>query len=75
MPLLAYLAGKPAAFTSKDHNFLPGETFEKQIIVINNSREAVTCSCEWSLGLAPKVAGSNRVDVKPGRPGPHSVAL
>ena len=26
-------------FTSKDHNFLPGETVEKQIIVINNSRE------------------------------------
>ena len=25
MPLLAYIGGKPAAFTSKDHNFLPGE--------------------------------------------------
>ena len=25
MPLLAYIAGKPAAFTSKDHNFSPGE--------------------------------------------------
>ena len=24
MPLLAYIAGKPDAFTSKDHNFLPG---------------------------------------------------
>ena len=23
MPLLAYIAGKPAAFTSKDHNFIP----------------------------------------------------
>ena len=40
---LAYIAGKPAAFTSKDHNFYPGETVEKQIIVINNSRETVTC--------------------------------
>jgi beta-galactosidase/beta-glucuronidase len=26
MPLLAYIGGKPAAFTSKDHNFVPGET-------------------------------------------------
>ena len=26
MPLLAYIGGKPAAFTSKDHNFLPGQT-------------------------------------------------
>ncbi len=41
-PVLAYLAGKPDAFTSKDHNFLPGETVEKQIIVINNSRRPST---------------------------------
>ncbi|KPK60657.1 MAG: hypothetical protein AMK73_08055, partial [Planctomycetes bacterium SM23_32] len=41
MPLLAYIAGKPERFTSKDHNFLPGETFRKQLIIINNSRETV----------------------------------
>jgi hypothetical protein len=50
-PLLAYLAGKPAKFTSKDHNFYPGETVEKQIIVINNSRETVTCDCRCSFDL------------------------
>ena len=50
-PLLAYIAGKPAAFTSKDHNFDPGETVEKQIIVINNSRETVTADWGWSIGL------------------------
>ncbi len=26
MPLLAYIGGKPWAFTSKEHNFLPGQT-------------------------------------------------
>ena len=52
MPLLAYIAGKPDAFTSKDHNFCPGETVEKQIIIINNSRETVTADCRWSLGPA-----------------------
>ena len=36
-PLLAYIGGRPE-FTSKDHNFFPGETVEKQIVVINNSR-------------------------------------
>ena len=51
MPLLAYIGGKPAAFTSKDHNFTPGETVEKQLILINNSRETVTADCQWSLGL------------------------
>jgi hypothetical protein len=49
MPLLGYIAGKPAAFTSKDHNFLPGETFEKQLIVINNSRQNVSCDVTWSF--------------------------
>ncbi|TVS14596.1 MAG: hypothetical protein EA424_18825, partial [Planctomycetaceae bacterium] len=48
-PLLAYLAGKPERFTSQDHIFLPGETVEKQIVVINNSRVAVTCEYEWAF--------------------------
>ncbi len=55
-PLLAYLGGKPARFTSQDHNFLPGETVAKQIIVINNSRVPVTCDCTWSLTLPAGVA-------------------
>ena len=50
-PLLAYIGGKPEHFTSKDHNVLPGETVEKQLIVINNSRVPVTCDCRWSLDL------------------------
>lgn len=45
-PLLAYIAGKPERFTSKDHNFLAGEIVEKQLIILNNSRETV--SGEWS---------------------------
>ncbi len=48
LPLLGYIAGKTATFTSKDHNFLPGETVEKQLIVINNSRRPVTCDAEWT---------------------------
>ena len=50
MPLLAYIGGKPAAFTSQDHNFLPGETVEKQIIVINNSRRTAAGEAEWNFG-------------------------
>jgi hypothetical protein len=67
MPLLAYIAGKPDAFTSKDHNFLPGETVEKQIIVINNSRETVSCDCQWSFGLPKAVTGSKRVTLPTGQ--------
>jgi beta-galactosidase len=65
-PLLAYVGGKPGSFTSKDHIFRPGETLEKQLIVVNNSREPVTCQCEWSLGLSRPAAGRKEVSVKAG---------
>jgi hypothetical protein len=67
LPLLAYIGGKPARFTSKDHNFRPGETLEKQIIIINNSREAVTCECEWSFGLPRAMTGTRKVSLKTGK--------
>jgi hypothetical protein len=57
-PLLAYLGGKPAAFTEKGHNFRAGETVEKQIIVVNNSRVTVGCDCAWSLNLPTPISGS-----------------
>ena len=66
-PLLAWLAGKPSAFTSKDHTFLPGETIEKQIIVINNSRETVGCECAWTLGLPQPVKGSQKITIATGQ--------
>lgn len=65
-PLLAWLAGKPEAFTGKDHVFLAGEAVEKQLVVINSSREPVTCRAEWSLALAPAARGGTAVTVAPG---------
>ena len=65
-PLLAYIGGKPGRFTSKGHNFYPGEAVEKQVVVINNSRETVTCDCQWSLGLPQAVTGSKTVTVPTG---------
>ena len=66
-PRLAYLGGRAAAFTSKDHNFLAGETFEKQLIVINNCRQAVKCDCSWSLGISPAVAGTKTISLPTGQ--------
>ncbi len=70
-PLLAYIGGKPASFTSQDHNFLPGETVEKQIIVINNSRTPVTCECKWSFGSTERSAPVSERDAGgAGKPAP-----
>jgi len=66
LPLLAYVPGKPAAFTSKDHLFYPGETVDKQLIVINNSREPVTCDCRWTFDLPQPVVGGKKVTVATG---------
>lgn len=66
-PLLAYLGGKPERFTSKDHNFHPGETVGKQVIIVNNSRQTVTCRAEWSLALPRPVAGRREVSLPTGR--------
>jgi beta-galactosidase len=62
--LLAYIGGKPARFTSKDHNFTPGETVEKQLILMNNSRATVACDCEWSFGPSRPPSGATPL---PGR--------
>ncbi len=66
LPLLAYIAGHSAAFTSKDHLFYPGESFEKQAVVINNARETVTCDYAWSFGLPQAVTGNGQVTVPAG---------
>jgi hypothetical protein len=66
-PLLAYIAGKPARFTSKDHDFLPGETVEKQLIVINNCRETVGCECSWSSSLSPAASGQKTITLPTGQ--------
>jgi len=66
LPLLAYIGGKPTRFTSKDHNVLAGETLEKQLIIINNSRQTVSCECTWSLNLPQAVTGSKKVTVPTG---------
>lgn len=66
MPLLGYIGGKPGRFTSKDHIFYPGETFEKQLIIINNSRRTVSCDCSWSFGLPTPVTGTRQVSIPTG---------
>src|SRR5262245_20098753 len=65
-PVLAYLAGKPAAFTSQDHVFAPGETIEKQLIVLNDSRVAVAGEATWTFALPNAQSGRIAFQVAPG---------
>ena len=38
-PTLAWIAGQPAAYTAKDHHFSSGQKFQKQIVLINDTRQ------------------------------------
>ena len=66
-PVLAYIAGDAKAFTSKDHDFHAGQAFDKQLIIINNSRKTQTFSCDWSLDLPEKIGGRKAVAVETGQ--------
>lgn len=66
-PLLAYIGGQPARFTSKDHLFVAGETVEKQLIVINNARWPVSCDCSWALVAPEPVVGGTNLTVETGQ--------
>jgi len=65
-PLLAYIAGKPERFTARGHNYASGQTVEKQIIVCNDSRQTVECTCQWSVNLPRRQGGTSTVRVKTG---------
>ncbi len=71
MPLLAYIAGKPAHVTEKGHDFLGGQTVQKQIIVINDSRSTAACDCSWSLALPQPLGGSRDAERRTGPAGAH----
>ena len=77
LPLLAYIAGNPVHFTTKEHNYVAGQTVRKQVILINDSRTTVDCQASWSLALPKPVVGSKGLTVQPGRQEriPLSVAL
>ena len=66
MPLLAYIAGKPAHFTTKEHNYLPGQTVQKQVLIINDGRTPVDCDSSWSLALPKPLGGGKKVTVLAG---------
>ncbi len=64
-PLIAWIGGEKI-FTTKEHNYTPGSTIEKQLVILNDTR--VPVSCDYTVWLrkinAPCVRGT--VTVQPG---------
>jgi beta-galactosidase len=74
-PVLAYLAGKPEAFTSKDHIFYPGERVSKEFILINNSRRTVDVDAQWSVSGLSELHGSTHLTIPTGQQARFPIAF
>jgi beta-galactosidase len=46
-PTLAYIAGSAEAFTAKDHSFLAGQTIQKQVALLNDTRSQQDYTYSW----------------------------
>jgi beta-galactosidase len=53
-PTLAWIAGSQEAFTAKDHNFNPGQKLEKQVVIINDTRQSQNFDFYWEVKIGNK---------------------
>jgi beta-galactosidase len=56
-PTLAWIAGPAGAYTAKDHHFNSGETIEKQIVLINDTRQPQLFRATWNAAVDGKEVG------------------
>lgn len=64
--LVAWIAGKNGDFTEKGHNFRPGETVEKQVMLLNDSRRIRSAKVRWSVPEL-NLTEEKEVRIEPGR--------
>lgn len=74
MPLCAFIAGRAGDFSEKRHNLLPGQRASKQLMLINDLREEVECSYEWTLENTA-LKGAGKIKAAPGATGTAELAL
>lgn len=55
---LAWIAGAAPAFTAKDHHFAPGQSIQKQVVLLNDSRKTQPFSYRWQFILGGKIVAS-----------------
>ena len=76
MPLLAYIGGKPAAFTSKDHNFLPGRNRREAAHHHQQlARDGDVPTAAGRSACRQPLTGAQTITVADGPTGAHSAAL
>jgi beta-galactosidase len=59
-PTLAWIAGPAGAYTAKDHHFRPGQTINKQIVLINDTLEPQHFTAAWTATAGGKPVGQGQ---------------
>ncbi len=59
-PTLAWIAGAAPQFTTKDHNFWSREQLQKQIVLINDTRQIQPYQLSWQAQLEDRVIASGQ---------------
>ncbi len=67
-PEIGWIAGRVGDFSEKGHNFRPGETVRKQLLVLNDTRRDRTVECTWSIKELA-LSGKGTLTLRPGSRG------
>ena len=67
-PLTGFIAGNAVRRTDKTHIFRPGETLDRQFLILNNRRDPATAECQWTVSIEGRdlVSGTSKVELSPG---------
>ncbi len=60
-PTLAWIAGSAEAYTAKDHHFRAGQKVEKQIVLINDTRQTQSFTAGWIATVGGKEVGRDEL--------------
>jgi len=60
-PTLAWIAGPAGDYTAKDHHFSSGLTCEKQIVLINDTRDPQDFTANWTATVSRKEVGKGEL--------------
>lgn len=60
-PTLAWIAGRSGEYTAKDHHFSAGQRFQKQIVLINDTRHPQEFVASWGATVDGKTVGKGEL--------------
>jgi beta-galactosidase len=60
-PILAWIAGRAGDYTAKDHHFSAGQNIEKQIVLINDTRQPQRFNAAWTATVGGKEVDEGKI--------------